>query len=113
MLLQGDRFIDAERLIEMKSSRPLLNGLRVNQTVRMMPLDSRGKGVSVQRWEIEHAGRPVEYAGSLASAGLFTAPSMVPDPPWVRVNAYYLREGGAPGETAVVGRSFEIIPAGR
>ena len=72
--------------------------------------DRTGRPLLVDHYEIVHENRVVDYAGTITRAGVYTAPSMVPDPPVVRIRILYLREGARPGHLSLIGSAIEIVP---
>ena len=69
-----------------------------------------GRPLLVSHCEIERQDQVVDYAGAITSDCVYTAPSVVPDPPRVRINIMYFREGSRPGHLALVGPSIKILP---
>ncbi len=96
--------------MKVKTSRPVDSGLRVGESVRITVIDGTGRPVVVHRHEIVHKNRVVDYAGTITSDGVYTAPSVVPDPPRIQINILYLREGDKPGGLSLIGRSIKIVP---
>ena len=95
---------------KIRTSRPIDAGLRVGESVRFTAFDMTGRPLLVSHCEIEHQDQVVDYAGTITSGCVYTAPSVVPDPPRVRINIMYFREGGRPGHLALVGPSIKILP---
>ena len=96
--------------MKVKMSRPVDDGLRVGESVRITVLDGTGRPVVVSHHEIEHQGQVVDYAGTITHDGVYTAPSVVPAPPRVQINILYFREGDRPGGLALIGPSITILP---
>ena len=95
---------------KIRTSRPIEAGLRVGESVRFTAFDMTGRPLLVSYYEIEHNDRVADYAGTITSDGVYTAPSTVPNPPRVWVNIRYFREGRRPGHTSLTGISFRILP---
>ena len=94
---------------EIRTSKPIKAGLRVGESVRFTPFDMTGHPLLVSHCEIEHREQVVDYAGAVTSDCVYTAPLVVPDPPSVRINIMYFREGERPGHLALVGPSIKIL----
>ena len=96
-------------LMEIKTSRPIDGGLSVGQSVGITTFDGTGRPLLVDHYEILHDNRIVAYAGTITHDGVYTAPSVVPDPPLVRIHILYLREGARPGHLSLIGPAIEIV----
>ena len=96
--------------MKINTSKPIDAGLRVGESVRIMAFDRTGRPVVVSHHEIVQNNRVVDYAGTITPNGMYTAPSVVPDPPRVQINILYLREGGEPGSLSLLGKGIEILP---
>ena len=94
---------------EIRTSKPIKAGLRVGESVRFTAFDMTGRPLLVSHCEIEHQDQVVDYAGAVTSDCVYTAPLVVPDPPSVRINIMYFREGERPGHLALVGPSIKIL----
>lgn len=95
---------------KIKTSRPIDGGLRVGQSVGITAFDGTGRPLVVDHYEIVQENRVVDYAGTITRDGVYTAPSVVPDPPVVRIHILYLREGARPGHLSLLGTPIEIVP---
>ena len=95
---------------EIRTSRSIDAGLRVGESVRFTAFDMTDRPLLVGHYEIEHQDQVVDYAGSITSDGVYTAPSVVPDPPRVQINIVYFQEGDRPGSLALTGRTITILP---
>ncbi len=93
-----------------RTSKPIDAGLRTGESVRFTAFDVTGRPLLVSHYEVEHKDEVVDYAGSVTTDGVYTAPSVVPDPPRVWINILYYREGAEPGSIALTGRSIKILP---
>ena len=60
--------------------------------------------------EIVQNNRVVDYAGTITPDGVYTAPSVVPDPPRVQINIMYFREGARPSHLSLIGPGIKILP---
>ena len=96
--------------IEIKTSRPIEGGLRIGESVRITAFDATGRPLLVDHHEIVHKNQVVDYAGDITRDGVYTAPSVVPSPPLVRIHILYLREGADPGHLSLIGPAIEIVP---
>ena len=92
------------------TSKPIDSGLRTGESVRFTAFDMTGRPLVVHHYEVEHQDEVVDYAGSITHDGVYTAPSVVPEPPRVRINILYYREGAEPGSLALIGPSIKILP---
>ena len=97
-------------MMKIKTSRPIDGGLRVGESVGITAFDRTGRPLLVDHYEIVHENRVVDYAGTITRDGVYTAPSVVPDPPLVRIHILYLREGAKPGHLSLIGPAIEIVP---
>jgi hypothetical protein len=97
-------------MMEIKTSRPIDGGLRVGESVGITAFDRTGRPLLVDHYEIVHENRVVDYVGTITRAGVYTAPSWIPDPPVVRINILYVREGATPGHLSLIGSVIEIVP---
>ena len=95
---------------EIRTSKPIKAGLRVGESVRFTAFDMTGSSLLVSYYEIEHQDQVVDYAGTITSNGVYTAPPVVPDPPRVQINIVYFREGDRPGSLALTGPTTTILP---
>ena len=93
-----------------RTSKPVDAGLRTGESVRFTIFDMTGRPLMVSHYEVEHKDEVVDYAGSVTTDGVYTAPPVVPDPPYVHINIVYFREGAEPGSTALIGPSIKILP---
>ena len=96
--------------LDIRTSRPIKAGLRVGESVRITAFDMTGRPLLVSHYEIEHKDRVVDYAGTITRDGVYTAPSVVPDPPRVQINIMYFREGARTGHLSLIGPGIKILP---
>ena len=97
-------------MMKIKTSRPIGGGLRVGESVGITAFDRTGRPLLVDHYEIVHENRVVDYVGTITRDGVYTAPSWVPDPPVVRIQILYLREGARPGKLSLIGAVVKIVP---
>ena len=83
---------------KIRTSKPIDAGLRVGESVSFTAFDMTGRPLLVSHCEIKHQNLVVDYAGTVTSDCVYTAPSVVPDPPRIRIHIKYFREGGRPGQ---------------
>ena len=95
---------------KIRASKPIDAGLRAGESVRFTAFDMTGRPLLVSYYEIEHQDEVVDYAGTMTQDGVYTAPLVVPDPPYVQINVVYFREGAEPGSTALIGHPIRILP---
>ena len=95
---------------EIRTSRPIDSGLRTGESVAITAFDRTGRPLVVHYHEVKHKDRVVDYAGTITTDGVYTAPSVVPDPPTVRIHIRYLREGAKPGDISLLGIPIRIVP---
>lgn len=104
---------------KIRTSRPIDAGLRGGESVRITAFDMTGRPLLLSHCEISHNDRVVDYAGTITSdytgtitsECIYTAPSVVPDPPTVGIDILYFREGERPGSAAMAGIPVKILPS--
>jgi len=97
-------------LFRPKFDPPIGNGMKLGSSTKLTVDDAFGGDVLVAYYLIEHENEVVDYAGSITNDGIYTAPSVMPDPPNVTIYTAYYREGGESGSLSGVGARIEFIP---